>query len=163
MPIRKFPAGRRCFFSSPMLHHEDKAWDTFKRNNVAVVNVSDLPGLAYQDTKIPYVYIPVVERAPWGYASFFAALLAIKRLALKPTSNVMFYYRAGITRSQMVAVTMQLVFGGTPATEKLARWNKLVAKERIPANIVQFLKYACEHPNLSIQNILNRLPQESLQ
>ena len=142
-----------------MLHLEDPAWEQFKRNKVElVINVSDFPGLAHLTTEIPYVYIPVVETMPWGYASFYAALLAIRRLALNPSARVVFHCRAGITRSQMFAVTMQMVFGGKPTAKKMRKWNKLVAKGRIPSNIVQFLQYAWENPTLSAQNILNRLP-----
>jgi len=137
-------------------------FDKVRNNFCMVVNVADTPCATdlFQAEGIPSYWFPICEFAYWGYTPFFATLRMMEYhyTGEKP---ILIHCHQGAHRSPIVAYTILRAFGRTPLEAETELeykglteiFERDIKKERIPADIIEFLQMALENPQNSLKDI----------
>jgi hypothetical protein len=132
----------------------------------AVINVSDsqCATFDYQRSGIPSFWFPINEISKWGYSPFLGALRVVNEY-YKGDKPVLIHCHAGANRSPSVAYAILLSKGYTPKeAEASLKYEGLsevflrnIERDHVPKNIIEFLKMADKHPELSLEWILRKI------
>jgi hypothetical protein len=133
-----------------------------RKNFCAVVNVADTPCavIDFQQEHIPSFWFPILEFGYWGYQPFFATLRVLDWYYVGEKS-ILIHCHQGAHRSPIVAYTIMIALGySTEGAEEWLDYKGLsrilerdIRKNRIPADIIPFLKLASDMPDASIKDI----------
>jgi hypothetical protein len=135
-----------------------------------MVNVSDTPGLLFQNPRVPYYWFPVQETGYWGYSPFFGAAKVYDHFkdSGKP---LMIHCHGGVCRSPLVSYAINLAEGLTEQ-EMAADYSLYKGFEEhfqvhmdrgcIPRDIVNFLKARKQEPEYSIIGLLAKIGSPNL-
>ena len=136
------------------------------QNYCAAINVADSPCATfdYQKFGVPSFWFPINEMGKWGHSPFFGALRVVNEY-YKGDKPVLIHCHAGANRSPSVAYAILLAKGYTPMeAEASLKYEGLaevflrnIERKMIPKNIVDFLRMANDHPELSLQWILKKM------
>lgn len=148
--LARTPEKQRAFF------------DKVKTNYCVVVNVADTPCAIpdFQAEGIPAFWFPIVEFAYWGYTPFFSTL-RVAEMYYEQTKPILIHCHQGAHRSPIVAYTILRALNVTPQeAEARLEYPRLteiferdIKKERIPSDIIDFLRKSREHPEMSMKDI----------
>jgi hypothetical protein len=133
----------------------------------AVINVSDsqCATFDYQRAGLPSFWFPINEIGKWGHSPFLGALRVVNEYYKEGDKPVLIHCHAGANRSPSIAYAILLAKGYTAEEAELSlQYDGLsqvflrnVQRKHIPENIVEFLKLADKHPELSLSWCLRKM------
>ena len=132
-------------------------------------------------SKVPYFWFPIQEYGQWGYAPFYGAARVAQKYG---DGKVLIHCHAGVCRSVTVAAALLLAEGRSAEAINTSwpsdgykhverHWSAMnktaytggvagavecaIRHNRVPSNILEFLRCQREHPSESMSSILHRI------